>query len=212
MAQGEIIVGLVSNSASAANTIVQSSADGTARYELVNNIGQIIASVTSIFPVLAPLGIQTNVLAGTMTFLKIVVDVKAGRSIQASDALTLVSNVAGVVATVAVLAGAAPSVIVVVAAVGVIANVSSIMLGDNGLRDLAMQKIQEWWPRQPTLEMPDRWFDTNGQSRRYDDILNDPSVGFQFITITKDSFTTGRAASPPPRPVEPEEVDGDGQM
>lgn len=63
-------------------------------------------------PYVPIVSMPANIVAGTITFLKIGIDVRDGAKIEAGDILSLVGNVAGVIATMAVLAGAAPSLIV----------------------------------------------------------------------------------------------------
>lgn len=172
MATGTVVVNVVdtaANGSSALNTMIQSANTGTSKYELVNNIGQIVASVTAMVPILAPIGLQTNTLAGTMTFLKILVDVKAGKSISAGDVLSLVGNVAGIVATVTVLAGIAPSVTVVAGGVAILAAATGVVIAEGGLRDWTIDMIQNIWPREPIMNLNEYWFDTNGNGRRYSD-------------------------------------------
>lgn len=78
--------------------------------------GAVIASVTSVTKLAGPyvpiVSMPANIVAGTITFLKIGIDVRDGAKIEAGDILSLVGNVAGVIATMAVLAGAAPLLIV----------------------------------------------------------------------------------------------------
>jgi hypothetical protein len=52
-----------------------------------------------------------NIIAGTITFLKIGVDIRDGAKINRGEVLSLVGNVAGVIATMAILGGAAPWII-----------------------------------------------------------------------------------------------------
>ena len=72
--------------------------------------GAVIASVTSVTKLAGPyvpiVSMPANIVAGTITFLKIGIDVRDGAKIEAGDILSLVGNVAGVIAKMAVLAGA----------------------------------------------------------------------------------------------------------
>ncbi|WEF31439.1 hypothetical protein [Pseudoduganella chitinolytica] len=210
----EMVVGFVgqgANGAAAANTLVLSTASGTSSYVLANNIGQVVVSITSIVPALAPIGLQTNTLAGTMTFLKIIGDIKAGAKVDNRDVLTLMGNVAGVVATVAVLTGAGP-VAITAAAFGVFVNVVGIGLSSGGLVDYTANMIERIWPStQPALTFNEYHYDIQGRVRRYDDILNDPESGFS-LWIVKDwgNIEFSELPEPPPRRGEDDEVDGDG--
>jgi S1-C subfamily serine protease len=215
MAQSEIIVGVVEKTAgsgSAVDTMIQSSNSGVSNYELVNNSGQVVASVLGLFKILAPIGIQTNVLAGTMTFLKIVVDLKDGKPLNVGDTLNLIGNVAGIVATVTVLAGTSPVVGAVAGGVAIAAALTGVVTADNGLKDWTLNQIRDLWPQAPVLAFPDKYVDTNDQLRRYEDIINDPTVGFRLVVISANSWVYTRMAEPPPPPGTPvEQVDGDGQ-
>lgn len=69
-----------------------------------------IASVVSVthLPIGAVpfINIVTNTLSGTVTFLKVAADLKEGAEIKSGDVISLASNVAGIVASFAILAGA----------------------------------------------------------------------------------------------------------
>lgn len=77
--------------------------------------GAVIASVTSVTKLAGPyvpiVSMPANIVAGTITFLKIGVDIREGAGFQRGDVISLVGNVAGVIATMAVL-GAAPFLVV----------------------------------------------------------------------------------------------------
>lgn len=211
-------VGKVDSAAGAINTIMSNHNSGAERFELVNNLGQVVANVTAIVPFLAPIGIQTNVLAGTMTVLKITVDIKDGRAPAAGDVLALVGNIAGVVATVGVLASLAPEIAVYAGAVAVLSNVGGIAVTDGGLRDWVAKQLQDLWPPNtpsPGPVLNDYWIDTNGMPRRYEDIANDYNwggPGFRLTKIDKSHWQDVRAETPPPPRPEDQVVDGDGQM
>lgn len=72
--------------------------------------GSAVAAVLSITQMTAGavpfINIVTNTLAGTVTFLKIVAEYKPGHKLNAGDIVSLVGNVAGVVASFAILVGA----------------------------------------------------------------------------------------------------------
>jgi aconitase B len=210
----EFVVGVVgqgANGTAAINTIVQSNGDGVSNFNLVNNIGQIVVSVTGIFPVLAPIGFQTNTVAGTMTFLKIVGDLKEGKSLDVGDVLTLTGNIVGIAATVAIITGAAPAAITL-GAVGILINVVGIGLASDGLKDYAAEQISKYWPPdQPAINLNDKWIDTEGRARRYIDIVSDPNSGF-LNTVWDGKTVRKEKANPPPkaRADEPMDVDGDG--
>lgn len=216
MSRTEIIVNWVgtgTSGAAAADTLIQSSNAGTSQYELVNNAGQVVANVVGIFPFLAPIGMQINTLAGTMTFLKIVADLRDGKEINAGDVLNLVGNAAGIVASVTVVIGGSPSVLAVAGMVAIASGSAGIIGASGGLRDWTNQQIRTFWPQQPAQDLNSYWIDTEGRARRYDDILNDPNSGFKSIVWgSDDSYIEKKAEQPPPRRPNDEEVDGDGMI
>lgn len=90
-----------------------------------------VVSVTQLTPGLLPfINISTNTLAGTITFLKIAADVKAGKQIQLGDVFGLVGNVAGIAASFAVLGGAAPLTVGVLTAISLTTTAYSIFDSD----------------------------------------------------------------------------------
>lgn len=77
--------------------------------------GALIASVTSVTKLAGPyvpiVSMPANIVAGTITFLKIGIDIRGGAKLQEGDVVSLVGNVAGVIATMTILGGAAPWII-----------------------------------------------------------------------------------------------------
>ncbi|MDD2075349.1 hypothetical protein NPS45_16160, partial [Pseudomonas putida] len=92
-----------------------------------------IASVVSVthLPIGAVpfINIVTNTLSGTVTFLKVAADLKEGAKIKSGDVISLASNVAGIVASFAILAGA-PLIAGGATVVGVTATLYSIFNSD----------------------------------------------------------------------------------
>ncbi|MGO2450115.1 hypothetical protein [Pseudomonas taetrolens] len=132
----EIIVGVINDGAT-----VASGASAIADQFVTNNkgmvlvsqtaqTGAIIASVTSVTKLVGPyvpiISMPGNIIAGTITFLKIGLDFKDGREISAGDVCSLVGNVVGVIGTFVVLAGAGTGVVGAVAVVSVVASLLSI--------------------------------------------------------------------------------------
>lgn len=132
----EIIVGVINDGAT-----VASGASAIADQFVTNNkgmvlvsqtaqTGAIIASVTSVTKLAGPyvpiISMPGNIIAGTITFLKIGLDFKDGREISAGDVCSLVGNVVGVIGTFVVLAGAGTGVVGAVAVVSVVASLLSI--------------------------------------------------------------------------------------
>lgn len=119
--KAEIILGVINNGAT-----VGAAATSVADQFLVNNSGMVllnqtaqagavIASVTSVTKLVGPyvpiINMPANIVAGTITFLKIGIDVKAGRELKSGDVVSLVGNVAGVIGTMTILVGASPWII-----------------------------------------------------------------------------------------------------
>jgi hypothetical protein len=93
--------------------------------------GAVIASVTSVTKLAGPyvpiVSMPANIVAGTITFLKIGIDIRDGAEIKSGDVVSLVGNVAGVIATMAVLAGAAPAIIASLGIITIGAGMFSIL-------------------------------------------------------------------------------------
>jgi len=53
-----------------ASNISSAVESGNDTYSIVNDLGQVVATVTSLVPVLRPVSIQANTLAASTTFLK----------------------------------------------------------------------------------------------------------------------------------------------
>lgn len=214
MASIEIVVNVVgagTSGAAAADTIVQSFNSGAQNFELVNNVGQVVANVVGIIPILAPIGIQVNTLAGTMTFLKIQADLRDGKPLNVGDTLNLVGNVAGIVASVMILLAAPPAAVLITAAVAIAASSAGVLTADDGLRDWTINQVRSFWPQVPVQDLNQYWIDVEGRARRYDDIANDPNSGFKTVRWGSDGVVTeGKSETPPPRRPNDEEVDGDG--
>jgi len=92
--------------------------------------GAVIASVTSVTKLAGPyvpiVNMPANVVAGTITFLKIGIDFREGRAIKTGDVVSLVGNVAGVIATMAVLLAAPFSVVATLSVVAIGTGIYSI--------------------------------------------------------------------------------------
>ncbi|PAA15281.1 hypothetical protein [Pseudomonas fragi] len=115
--KAEIIVGVLNDgvtvgagSAAVADQFIVNS-DGMVLLNQSAQTGAVVASVTSVTKLAGPyvpiISMPANVVAGTITFLKIGIDVREGEGISDGDVVSLVGNVAGVIGTMTVLAGAA---------------------------------------------------------------------------------------------------------
>ena len=96
--------------------------------------GAVMASITSVTKLAGPyvpiISMPGNIIAGTITFLKLGMDVKDGREIKEGELYSLVSNMVGVVGTFAVLVGAGSVVVGVLAGTAVTTGLLSIYHSD----------------------------------------------------------------------------------
>lgn len=133
----EIIIGVINDGAtvgSGATAISDQFIMNSQGMELVSQTAQagaVIASITSVTKLAGPyvpiISMPGNIIAGTITFLKVGVDVREGREISPGDVLSLVGNVAGIIGTFAILVGAASGFVAVAAVVSVGASLLSII-------------------------------------------------------------------------------------
>ena len=114
--KAEIIVGVLNDgvtvgagAAAVADQFIVNS-DGMVLLNQSAQAGAVVASVTSVTKLAGPyvpiISMPANIVAGTITFLKIGIDVREGEGISDGDVVSLVGNVAGVIGTMTVLAGA----------------------------------------------------------------------------------------------------------
>lgn len=104
---------------SAVTTLTSQFASDKEGFQLAQEIGgttTVIGTVVEMIPALRDsvpvFAIPTNAYAGTITFLKIVADIKGDRKVQAGDIISLVGNAVGVAIPIAVLAGATAPVMI----------------------------------------------------------------------------------------------------
>lgn len=200
------------NSSSAADTLITAHNERQENFVLVNSIGQVLASVVSLAKILAPVTMQFNTFAGAVTFLKIVVDINNTGDFQTGDVLTLVGNVAGFVATVTVLAGAAPVWTTVASAVAISATGAAIYNGTNFSKLAAWTNnmVDTYWPTAPIpTTTDDIHLDSNGNWRSYDEITSDPNGAFGAIRMTASNWGSGGSIIPIPPPDREPPIDDD---
>ena len=134
--KAEMIVGVLNDgvtvgagAAAVADQFIVNS-DGMVLLNQSAQTGAVVASVTSVTRLAGPyvpiISMPANVVAGTITFLKIGIDVREGEGISDGDVVSLVGNVAGVIGTMTVLAGASAGLVGVFALVSVSAGLYSI--------------------------------------------------------------------------------------
>jgi hypothetical protein len=121
-------------------------------FALVNQAAQAgaaVAGVTSIVKLTAGftpfLNIKTNLLAGTTVFLKITAEYRNHGTFQVGDVISLVGNVAGVLGSVTILAGAS-SLSVPLTAIGVGAGVAGIITSDVA-RNVYQSLVKPVWEK-----------------------------------------------------------------
>jgi len=158
---------------------------GAERFVIVNQWGQTIAALSTAVKILAPVSIQANTFAATVTFLKIVVEIKDGQwPPKAGDVLSLAGNVAGIVATVAILSGAAPVWVPVVATgIAVGTGAANIFIGDNfgKLVNWTGDMASSYWPTLPVATTTsDLYMDSMGNFRPYNEIPEDQFGSYRW--------------------------------
>ena len=114
--KAEVIVGVINDGvtvASGATAISDqfvTNNQGMVMVSQTAQTGAVIASVMSVTKLAGPyvpiISMPANIVAGTITFLKLGIDVRDGREIEGGDVYSLIGNVAGIIGTVAFLAGA----------------------------------------------------------------------------------------------------------
>lgn len=126
--KAEIFVGVLNDGVvigAGAASISDQFTTGNSGMTLLSQSGQtgaVLADVTAITSLAGPyapiVSLPANVIAGTITFMKISMDLRDGQQLNDSDVVSLVGNTAGAIATMAVLAGAGA------ASVGVLTGIS----------------------------------------------------------------------------------------
>ena len=189
------------NGAVAADTLVTAVNQKQENFTLVNSYGQIVAAVIGVFPVLAPISLQANTYAGTIQFLKIVMDMNNDVPVAPGDYLTLVGNVSGVVASIATLAAAGATtpvwgtVAMVATGVAIVAGAGGIYFNGNSQEnyikvvDYSRNMINDWWPSTPVpTSTSDLYMDSYGNHRPWTDINSDPNADFGAIRIEHSAW------------------------
>lgn len=134
--KAEIIVGVLNDgvtvgagAAAVADQFIVNS-DGMVLLNQSAQAGAVVASVTSVTKLAGPyvpiISMPANIVAGTITFLKIGIDVREGEGISDGDVVSLVGNVAGVIGAMTVLAGASAGLVGFFTLVSVSAGLYSI--------------------------------------------------------------------------------------
>lgn len=200
-------VGRADSTGSLASQLVDASNNHNQNFNLVNQDAQIVATVTNAVPFLQPIAIQTNVFAGTTTALKITMDLQDGKSVEAGDVFSLVGNVAGVVAAVAVFA-VAPEVVAVATIVAVAADVAGLIVSSDevSVANFTNNLISVNWPSLP--DPTDVWYLTDTNQVMSKQEIEAQGLNYGVIVVTPDGNATLGTATEAPDPVDT----GTGQM
>ena len=136
----EVIIGViddgvtVGSGAVAVSDQLVTSNEGGALLSQSAQTGAVVASVTSVTKLAGPyvpiISLPGNIVAGTITFLKVGMDVKAGREVKKGELYSLLGNVVGVVGTFVVLSGAGPFFVGSLAVAAVATGLLSIYHSD----------------------------------------------------------------------------------
>lgn len=134
--KAEIILGVINDGVSigsSATAVADQFVTNQSGMVLLNQsaqTGAVIASVTSVTKLAGPyvpiINMPANIVAGTITFMKIGVDIRDGAEFNKGDMVSLVGNIAGVIGTMAVLVGAGPGLVGVLTIISIGAGLYSI--------------------------------------------------------------------------------------
>jgi hypothetical protein len=183
-----------------ADNIVQRHNSNAEGFTLVNQYGQLIASFASATKILAPVSVQANTFAASVTFLHIVVELEETQELNVGDTVTLIGNISGIVATVAIMAGTAPVTATVATGFAVAAGVYGLIGHENvvtiggWVADIA----GGFWPTPPVVNMSDYYFDIYGVARRHDEIPPHEFGGWSIQVKPGGGNTMGLIPIPKP--------------
>lgn len=165
----EIILGYVEKPVAvgaAATSLTDQYNSDKSGFVLVNQsaqTGAAVAGITSIVKLTAGftpfLNIKVNTLAATTVFLKITAQYKTDQKFEKGDVLSLVGNVAGIVGSISLLAGAGTPA-VIFTAVGVGANALGILNSDaatNLYHSFISPVVQKHFVANTNATYPDYW-------------------------------------------------------
>jgi hypothetical protein len=198
-------------------------------FALVNQSAQTAASVANVVSITAItagfipfVSINANVFAGTLTFLKISADLKAGKPLSPGDAFALLGNVAGIVAGGLILAGTAIGVgavggIAIFAGVGSIVNTAvakSVFekfiqpLWDKYFKDTPEATYSDHWVS-PDLQLLPRARIISDHNGRIAEIVWDPATNALSLSSTEIPPDLEPPNVQPVTPVEDDNSGGD---
>lgn len=196
---GAVEVGTVGSSAQSALEAFQRNPEG---FDLVVYSsqaavlgGSLVGHVVSITrQTVGPLGlinVATNTFAGSVTLLKIVIDIKNDYKIQKDDILNLVSNISGVVGTFAIMAiggtFSAPigATMVAVGMLTVIGNINWKNVTDGIWHGVIKPIWEKYYSDQPSANYNNSWIAPDLSVRTYSEIIHNyrgqiPTIEIDF--------------------------------
>lgn len=164
-------------------------------FELVNQSAQIGAAVASVLSItnltagFVPfLNVNTNLLAGTTTFLKIVADYKTNNEFKKGDVIALVGNVAGVVAGITLMAGMT-SVGTLFAGAALTANLFGVLSSDTvqNLYQSVAASVIDFFHENNSADAPNYWVAPDLKVVSWREIANNYSSRIAVANWTPES-------------------------
>jgi len=199
MSSKTFIVGLtelnaVAGAGSIASNLQDAVKNGDDTFSLINSMSQVAATVTSIVPVLRPINIQTNTLAATTSFSKIMVNWHDNKQVKAGDVLNLVGNLAGFVGTVAFFAVGAGPVALWAGGLGLLASATSTLWNSHQTMrdDFAKPLYDNLWSENPEADYSSFYVAPDGSLADRQTIKNDYGNQVRIVEITPEGtfYTT----------------------
>jgi len=156
-------------------------------FSLINNMNQVAATVTSIVPVLRPVNIQTNILAATTTFAKIMVDWHDDeKKVDVDDVFNLVGNIAGLVGTVTFFAVGGGPVVFWAGAIGLaVAAIPVLWDSIQSLRNNFVKPVYDnLWSENPAADYNGFYIAPDGSPADRQTIKNNYGNRVRVVKVT----------------------------
>jgi hypothetical protein len=203
-------VSKVTGPGSLTNQMVTGANTNSQGFYLVDQNSQLVATVSNLIPGLEPIRIQTNTAAAATVILKMELDVQEGRSINQGDIVTLVGDVAGVVATVAFFA-AAPEVALIATAVAVSADLTGIITSaeQSSIATFTNSFASDYFTSTPAVPTNGTYYLTADNQIMTAEEIAASGQSYGALVVTPDG-TEIAAASTPVASFDDEDIDGTG--
>ena len=200
----------VSGQTSLTNQMVSGINTNSQKFYLVDQGAQLIATVSNVFPALAPFRIQTNTAAAATVILKMEVDIQDGKSINPGDVVNLVGDVAGLVATVAVFA-AAPEVVAIATGVAVAADLTGLFgsFEQSAVAEFTNSFASDYLTSTPEVPTNGTYYLTANNQLMTPEEIAANGLSYGTLTVTPDG-TELNAASGPAGTLSDGDIDGTG--